>query len=618
MVNLNVGPPLSGMPTLKTLGRDSKGVGGSDSFGKTMENISIAPKSSKMDEPQRKTERETDKGDTQKPEPQKAETVKAEKGQEGQKTEVKGRDKAIKKFMDSFESEFGIPSARLVEAIANLNPEEQVKAPEETADAVVDQLGLDDKDADRAREMYASLLVDLSKAQPQVPKEAPLMMANQSFMEGIQQRSANALEKKNLMNAGLDKLNQSFWAKPNGAEGRMGAMGAGMQTSPQALSRMMMDEQMEQPDLTDAMSESSLKQQIPQGGEAMELPPHLKGQLQSDSTGNLSPAMLAALMAKQAQAKAAAQNGEETPEASDEATVGAAADKPQYDSSSMGKSDSSVGLGLGGAAAGLAKSSADDSASSFSKQSGGQESGDFAKAMAHQKANVKDAAKLTEKGDFKEALDKPLTGTEGLNASTLPKADSLQAAAGGAVAGANMRAPTTAEHDANIRQLMNQAQYLVKKGGGEVKVEMTPEGMGPIQLKLMVQDGKVNVHMQAETAEAKKTIESGLAELKTSLAAHKLSVDHIKVDVVNSTSADVATNNQPNLNSGTQRDNTQKFWNQFNDNFGSPQQQRDGFTDIADLRGYGAKRDPLTALDNSSSARSRSVEGRGRAVNVVA
>src|SRR5690606_6377287 len=41
---------------------------------------------------------------------------------------------------------------------------------------------------------------------------------------------------------------------------------------------------------------------------------------------------------------------------------------------------------------------------------------------------------------------------------------------------------TPEDNEANIREIMNQAQYLVKKGGGEVNVKMTPEGMGDIQL----------------------------------------------------------------------------------------------------------------------------------------
>jgi flagellar hook-length control protein FliK len=152
-----------------------------------------------------------------------------------------------------------------------------------------------------------------------------------------------------------------------------------------------------------------------------------------------------------------------------------------------------------------------------------------------------------------------------------------------------------------------------------MKVEMTPEGMGTIHLKVMLQDGKVNMQMSADTQEAKKTIESSLAELKTSLAAHKLSVENVKVDVVNSTSTDTATQNQTNMNGQHQRDQqTRQFWNQFNDNFGSQGRQESLMAFQQANRGYGKQRDPLQPIETASKASGRTVEGKGSGINLVA
>ncbi|MBV2168446.1 MAG: flagellar hook-length control protein FliK, partial [Bdellovibrio sp.] len=112
--------------------------------------------------------------------------------------------------------------------------------------------------------------------------------------------------------------------------------------------------------------------------------------------------------------------------------------------------------------------------------------------------------------------------------------------------------------------------------------------------------------------------ESSLAELKTSLAAHKLSMENVKVDVVNSTSADTATQNQTNMNGQNQRDQARQFWNQFNENFGS-QGRRESFTEMPNLKGYGnPRRDPLQPIETASKAGTRSVDGKGSGINLVA
>ncbi len=180
-------------------------------------------------------------------------------------------------------------------------------------------------------------------------------------------------------------------------------------------------------------------------------------------------------------------------------------------------------------------------------------------------------SKLSSKAtEFKQSL----TGLEGIHGAPI-KGETLRMDAAVPMAPAAPVTPgNSTENEAAVKQLMNQAQYLIKKGGGEMKVQMTPEGMGTIHLKVMLQDGKVNMQMSADTQEAKKAIESSLAELKTSLAAHKLSMENVKVDVVNATSTDTATQNQTNLNGQNQRDQTRQFWNQFNDNFGSPGRKR--------------------------------------------
>lgn len=90
---------------------------------------------------------------------------------------------------------------------------------------------------------------------------------------------------------------------------------------------------------------------------------------------------------------------------------------------------------------------------------------------------------------------------------------------------------------ANLKEILNQAQYLVTKGGGEVSVKMSPEGMGEVQLKVMLENGKMSVEMNTHDKNVQKLIQDSLSDLKSSLAAHQISVEHVtlnnKISTVN-------------------------------------------------------------------------------------
>lgn len=120
------------------------------------------------------------------------------------------------------------------------------------------------------------------------------------------------------------------------------------------------------------------------------------------------------------------------------------------------------------------------------------------------------------------------------------------------------------EHrEANVKEIMNQAQYLVTKGGGEVSVKMSPEGLGELHLKVIFQDGKLNVEMQTQNKDIKKLVEESLSELKSGLAAHRLSLEHVKINTVNATNADNNTQFQSNLNQGGSQEHAREQMRDF-------------------------------------------------------
>ncbi len=117
----------------------------------------------------------------------------------------------------------------------------------------------------------------------------------------------------------------------------------------------------------------------------------------------------------------------------------------------------------------------------------------------------------------------------------------------------------------NIERLSTAAESLAARGGGEVKVVLAPEGLGSIQLKVSVIEGRVQVEMKAENQNSQKALESGLADLRNSLASHNLTVDSVKVDVGQDYSqrdreqSQAFSQSQPDLG----RDQARQFMNQF-------------------------------------------------------
>lgn len=622
MLNSIVGPAVKGVADFASPQKDKKSSG-SDSFGKVLEekSFSKAPKDKDdlgpnraADSPKQVQEKRLSReSERKKPDTEKA-TAKTERKEEADRTEskvVKGksqREQAISKFMDSFESEFGVPPTRIVEAMAALKQSELNQSPEQTADQVIDQLGLEEKDKDLAKGMYIGLLAQLGKMDqtPAMPKPELSF-----FASGSQGRFEDVQGQKLALNDSLQAMNEKFWMNGSvGVNAQLASGPADENALSQGLGASFAD---------GSIGGMSLQEQIQANPnfkiDPSKLNPEMQQALQAVKEANptASPevALAALVAAARAQKAKAAGEGQMT---SEEAELAAAVEAAKGGAASKtAMNHAEAGFGVQSAHAEGLQVTPDPnaqrhSASQFSQQGSQQESSLGAKTTQGEVASKDKAAKTSE---FESMLR-----MDGLNAPA-PLKDLGLPAAGVATTGAAGSVGKT-EDQADIKQIMNQAQYLIKKGGGEMKVEMTPEGMGKIQMKVLVENGKVNVQMSAETNEAKKVLEGGLSDLKNSLAAHNLSMDHIKVDVVNHTNTDNTAQNQMNQNPGS-REQTRQFWNHFSENFGSGSQQRENFTDIPSLRGYARPRtdQPLEPV-RSARVANYGATGKGKGLNLVA
>lgn len=535
------------------------------------------------------------------------------------------RQDVMLEFMDSMESEFGIPPARMVEAMTNLSDGDLRSSPEDTASQVIAQLDIEPQDKPQAYAMYMGMLAQLAQMQQQqqamnqtVPTESqiqPQQLATAASAIAIP-AAMTSQQRRNMLNNSLDQMNQKFFMKPD-VPAQMNANAAANATAAQvgqsdssallessiqgnegltyqkALQNQKLEMPAKLPDAFNQAPEISKAPSFEQAPQANQMS-NLEGMDQIDPNSMEARELAKRLAALGAAAAALGEGAKADPK-----NVQALKLEQLLGQNNMDQNSTAAVGGAIAASSGLAAGSeSDDDSDGMGDNS--QSQNPF---MAHQPSerfshHARAEAASTSNQNFGEML----------------------VAAG--AAGSN-RAAQQSESKEGLQQIMNQAQFMIKKGGGEAKVQLNPEGLGEIHMKVSVNDGKVGIQMQAETKEAKKLIESSMNELQSTLGQHKLSIDHLKVDVGNQTSTDSqnsdAQNQQKQMNANQDQGHKQArdFWGQFNDGGFD----RRTFIDSPGLKGYGGQRqmDPMTPSNvGSTGARRYTESGKGRGLDLVA
>ncbi|MFP5520360.1 MAG: flagellar hook-length control protein FliK [Bdellovibrionia bacterium] len=519
--------------------------------------------------------------------PEKGRELRAEKPEqrEGVKA-ARTREQAIEEFMDSFESELGIPATRLVAAIAELSPSEKGAPPEITAEKVVKGMHLSPEDEQKAQALYANLLQKLNTVTEQqvMPVIAPQQEA-QFFAQRQSIRANEALTKKGDHQSSIKSVTSSFWSPQVAAEAKLKAeMSTTLPLNEGGLSHPLLKPQ--------GMGGNLQLQNLGEG----ELPPELMAEVDSLTFKAETNPTLTALPNKELK------KGVPVEELTPFALSGMITKKDRIQNlqENVLEKEAVVPEEASPLAALLQKVTAGESLpnSEFSQQSLEQGSGQEREATKIKLDDTSMSAQMLGEGGEPISLNQ----LGDLNFEQL-------------ISKTTSRAPTEGEQEINNQQLLNQAKALLSKGGGEVKVRMTPEGLGSVQLKVMMQDGKMQIQIQADNKAAKSALESSLADLKTSLAAQKVTVDNIKVDVVNTVGNETTAQNQ--TNDQGQRESRQ-FWNNFNEHFGN-HARRNSFFESPTGRGY--KRNEPQALEPiqaSTATPARKIEGKGKGLNLVA
>lgn len=530
------------------------------------------------------------------------------------------KEERLKKFMDSLESEFQIPPTRIVEAFSELTPEELSLPADQSIDRVVEKLDLNGEEMVKVKDLYGDLVQDLGEIDTRKAETDFGMAQNMGAIGLTRERFDKVKTDRVALQKSLDQMNQSFWQPQLTPQ-----ITTPIQADVMAKAQMATRGRSGLDSYRDLSKDNTIAGLVP-GELAVDQDHEFLIDPRSGEIINPDPNLIATDEGNQAFGKKEA------------AMMGAAAalgiSKMKADSedgAALPALDSGYGMEQSKAAMPvnpkanqlanletLATTPADVSASMLAKlatssNSSGNSTDFFSKGEGNsgfQKSAV--TGKKTDGEEMKSMLAASLgVGAElkdsSLNASPIT-APLTQAEISPEIA------------DRNIQNVMQQAQYLVKNGGGEMKVRMTPEGLGEIQLTVELKEGKVQLHMAADNKDTKKMLESSISDLRESLSQQKISLDSVKIDSVVRTNVENQANGngQPgqNQNQNQEHRDTRQFWNQFQENFGG-RSQREALFEAPKAKGYAPKKSATLAPATEVSTASRS-NGKSSSLNLVA
>ena len=96
---------------------------------------------------------------------------------------------------------------------------------------------------------------------------------------------------------------------------------------------------------------------------------------------------------------------------------------------------------------------------------------------------------------------------------------------------AQATAPPRSVQSNLVNQIVGRAVFLQRNGQSEVRMDLKPDHLGRIQMKISTESQRVTIQMLAETPMARDIIEANLGQLRTDLASQGLDVDHLDVDM---------------------------------------------------------------------------------------
>jgi len=84
-----------------------------------------------------------------------------------------------------------------------------------------------------------------------------------------------------------------------------------------------------------------------------------------------------------------------------------------------------------------------------------------------------------------------------------------------------------------LNQIVEKAALNLKNGKSQVRIDLKPEFLGSVRMKIITENHLVTVRILTELPVVKEMIENNISQLKTDLQSHGLDIDKIDVSVAN-------------------------------------------------------------------------------------
>lgn len=424
--------------------------------------------------------------------------------------------KALEEFVTSMNREFGVSNEEIVKAFSKMDEKTLMAPAEESTKAFLSNLEVPVKQAPRVAELYKTMVRTTGEA----ALNEKLIGIDSGVNMSVVTPREQALQQ---LNVAIDELNDAFAMRgqpvvsTTTGEGNLKAQLAAEQMN----ARLMQMQQMQ-------------AQQMP--GRPLPLSA-TQANLQEESSDSNRAIMAGA----GGRAGAGFAASESTSGMTNGASAGPAASTSPTMPFSMPSSDAGLSGGgefssfMNGQEARAGQSGAESAAIPFEAPLAGQETAmNSPSATSALAAPVSEAKSSVKKSDVKSARTTEVPADAAAADPSLVAGQAPAAKpAGPGPEGMILARPTPTPKDEqeNVKELIRQAQVVIKNGGGEVKMDLKPEGMGQVRLKVTMENGQVNVQMLTENDASKRLLERGLDELKSNLAAQQLKVENLKVDV---------------------------------------------------------------------------------------
>ncbi len=114
--------------------------------------------------------------------------------------------------------------------------------------------------------------------------------------------------------------------------------------------------------------------------------------------------------------------------------------------------------------------------------------------------------------------------------STMVKENATNQQAFAAVLDSKLQTPEQVREN-NVENMITQARAILKDGGGEMTLKLSPEGMGTVDLKVVSENGQVSVEIMTQDQNVKKMFEDSVFDIRGALESQNLKIDTFKVGV---------------------------------------------------------------------------------------